>query len=287
MTLPSLRHATYSALLTSVIFCLLFQLSKNAAIQNVAPLSNDPYDAVASFSFQIALAIALLSLARLASIKDEQGLRQRAIFILHGILLVIACVVITLVVDFIAMAQAWPLAWSDSMVYIFSGLTLQSLLTTITGILLVKAWRKFGNLPTLKTSDALAQAIGDCWTLVTVIATWLVLHLTFLKPVWNWIDSLAHRTAAAWNDRLPFANPFTHPWIFALAFAVLLGFMVMGIILISERIKEGGPATFMIGFLLAGIFFGGETIAILLSFLFIGGYLGLRPQLNEPGGARP
>jgi len=285
MTPPSLRYATYSALLTSVVFWLVFQLSKNAAIQTVAPFANDPYDSVASFAFQIALAIALLTLARLVSINNEKGLHLRAIFILHGLLLVVASVVITLAVDFIAMAQAWPLTWSDSMVYLFSGLTLLSLLTAITGILLTTAWKELGNLSSLTASDSLAQSIGDCWTLVTVIATWVVIYLPFLKSFWNWIDSLAHRIAAAWNEKLSFANPSIRPWIFAMTFAVLLGFALMGMILISERIKEGGPPSPMIGWLLAGIFFGGETIAILLSFLFFGGYLGLRPKLNNPGTA--
>jgi hypothetical protein len=285
MTSPSLRTVTYSAFLTSVIFWLLFQSSKIPPIQAVAPFANDPYDAVASFAFQIALAIALLSIARLASIRDEQGLRQRATFIMHGILLVVACVVITLVTDLSAMAQAWPWTWSTPVVTLLAGLILLSLLTVITGILLARAHRELGNILTVPASDVLAQAIGDCWTLVAVIATGVVLHVPFLKPFWNWIDSLAHRIAAAWNERLPFADPSTHPWIFALTFAVLLGFVVMGIILISERIKEGGPPNPMIGFLLAGIFFGGETIAILLSFLFLGGYLGLRPQIIKPSGA--
>jgi hypothetical protein len=280
MTPSSLKRATYSAFITSLTFWLLFQLSKIRAIQSGAPFADDPYDAIASFAFQIAVAIALLSLARLVSIRDEQGLHQRATFILHGILLVVACVTVTLVADFIAVAQAWPLTFSSPIVFLLAGLTLLSALAGVTGILLAIAWKDSRGNSSVPTGDALAQAIGDCWILVTIIATWLTLHLPFLKQIWKWIDSLAHRIAAAWNKWLPFANPSTHPWKFALSFSILVGFAVMGIIMLSEGLWEGGPANPAIALLLALIFFVGETVAVILSFLFFGGYLGLRPKLG-------
>ena len=279
MAPPLLKQATYSAFATSAIFWILFQLSKIRAIQNVAHFADDPYDAIASFAVQIAFAVALLSLARLVSIKNEDGLRQRLPFLLRGILIIALCIAITLAVDVVALAQAWPLTLSAQMYFLLAGLVLLTLLAAETGMLLHKARRGTGKILVEPAPGALGQAIGDCWTLVALPPNWLVAHLTFLKPIWNWADSFAHKIADAWNKRMPFANPYLHPWNFAMLFAALLGFAIMGVILVSERIVEGGPPNLYIGFLLACIFFGGEMVAIFLSFLLLGGFLGLRPKI--------
>jgi hypothetical protein len=274
-----LKRATYSAFITSVVFWLLFQLSKIRVIQSAAPFAEDPYDAVASFAFQIALVVSLLSLARLISIEDENGLRQRAPFILRGILLAELCLLATLTAYFIAIIQALPFTISTSMIFILTGLALLSALVTITGAFWFSARREMGNLSARLGPDALGQTIRDSWKLVTVIALWIVTRIPILKPAWNWIDSLAGGLATAWNKRLPFANPSQHPWGFAMTFAVLIGFALMGIIMLSESLLEGSPENIAIAFLLAGIFFAGETVAVFLSFLLFGGYLGLRPKI--------
>jgi len=280
MEIASLKHATYVAFITSIMFWLSFQLSKISAISNINPFAEDPYDAVPSLAFQIAVAIGLLSLARLVSIKDENGLRQRAPFILRGILLVELAVLITLVTDFIAIAQAWPLTISTPMMFLLGGLSLLTALFIITSILLAKAWTAFKNLPIELSQNALGETIRDCWTWVTVIAVWFVAHLPFLKPIWNRIDSLVHKIANTWNQRLPFANPSIHPWQFAMTFSVIAGIIIMSVIMISETIWEGSFASPMIAVLIAGIAFSLEISAILLTFLFFGSYLGLRPKLR-------
>lgn len=280
MEIASLKHATYVAFITSITFWLLFQLSKISAISNISPFAEDPYDAVPSLAFQIAVAIGLLSLARLVSIKDENGLRQRAPFILRGILLVELAVLIALVTDFIAIAQAWPLTISTPMMFLLGGLSLLTALFIITSILLAKAWTEFRNLPIEPSQNALGETIRDCWTLVTVIAMWFVAHLPFLKPIWNRIDALAHKIANTWNQRLPFANPDIHPWQFAMTFSVIVGIIIMSVIMISETIWEGSFAGPMIAILIAGIAFSVEISATLLTFLFFGSYLGLRPKLR-------
>jgi len=276
----SLKYATISAFITSGVFALLFQLSKIRAIQNAAPFADDPFDAVASFAFQIALAVGLLSLARLVSIKNEKGLRQRLPFILHGIWMVVLCVAITLLVDFASVARAWPLPASAPSALLLAGLALLTLLAANTGGLLARAQREAGRLPAEPVPGALGGALEDCWRLVGLIPTWLIARLPRLKPGWEWVDSLARRIARAWSRRLPFADPYRHPWNFALLFAILLGLAIMGAILVSEAIVEGGPRNLSIGLLLAGIFFGGEMLAILLCFLFFGSYLGLRPRIH-------
>lgn len=278
MNISSLKRATYSAFTTSVVFWFLFQLSKIRGIQNAAPFADDPYDAVASFAFQIAMAIALLSLARLVSIKDERGQRQRAPFILRGVLLVEICVFVTLISNLVAIVKALPLTLSTPMIYTFEGMALLTTFFSITGIFWINARKETGNISAEASPDALGQTINDCWTLIAVISAHIVTRMPVLRPLWSWADSAAHATANGWNKRLSFANPNQHPWGFAMTFAVLVGLLFMGATILSESLSEGGPPNPTIALLLAGIFFAGETIAILLSFLFFGGYLGLRPR---------
>jgi hypothetical protein len=281
MNNPSLKRATYSALLTALAFwLLLFQLSKIRSVQNIAPFAEDPYDAVASVAFQIALGVAILSLARFTSIKDEGGLRRRAPFILRGILLVEVAVLVTLLADIVAIAGAWPLTLSTPMIFLIAGLGFLTALLITTGVLLIEAWQGAPGLTAEAVPDALGQSLRDCWMLVTVVAEWIVSRQPFLKKVWSWVDASARKIANLWNKRLPFADPDNHPWQFAGTVAVLSGILLMAGIMISETLWEGGPASPMIGWLLAAIFFAVETAIILLVFVIFGGYLGLRPRLR-------
>jgi hypothetical protein len=280
MNSPSLKRATYSAFLTALAFWLLFQLSKIRSIQNIAPFAEDPYDAVASVAFQIALGIAILSLARLVSIKEESGLRRRAPFILRGILLVEVAVLVTVLADIVAIARAWPLTLSTPMIFLIAGLGFLTTLMITTGVLLIRARQGAWGLAAEAVPDALGQSLRDCWTLVTVVAEWIVTKQPFLKKVWKWVDTMARKIANLWNKRLPFADPENHPWQFAGTVAMLSGLLLMVGIMVSEAIWEGVPASPMIGWLLAAIFFVGETAIILLVFVIFGGYLGLRPRLR-------
>jgi len=276
----SLKPAVYSAFTTSLIFWLLFQLSKTRSIQNASPFANDPYDAVGSFGFQIAVAAGLLTLARLVSVRDQDGLRHRAPFILHGIVLVEVCVLGTLGADAIAIARAWPLPASRVLEFQFIGLGILGLLILTTGALLIRAWNDYGSIPARPARDALGQTIRDCWTLVCVLVASFIRWLPFLKPFWSWIDSAAHKVAHGWQQRLPLADPDLHPWGFAAAFTLIGGALLMAGIMISEAISEGGPSSPPIALLLVLIFFTGEAAAIFLSFLLFGGYLGLRPKMH-------
>jgi hypothetical protein len=276
----SLKRAVFSALATSLVFWLLFLLSKLRAIQSASPFAEDPYDAVASHAFQIAVAVSLLSLARLVSIHDEAGLGGRAPFIMRGIVVVEVCILVTLLADSIAVAQALPLPASLPTLLQFIALGFLALLFAATGFFLGQAWRDCGRFPARAGRDALGQTVRDCWTLVSVGAGWWFRRLPFLKPAWAAIDSLAHRMARGWNRRLPLADPDLHPWGFAAAFALIGGVLLMALILISEAIAEGGPASPQIALLLALIFFAGEAATIFLSFLLFGGFLGLRPKIG-------
>lgn len=279
MKIRSLRRATYLALATSLAFWAIFQLSKIRAIQVASPFANDPYDAVGSFAFQIALALGFLSLARVVSIRDETGARARTPFILHGILLVELCVALSLIADIVAVARAWPLLFTQPLLLQLLGLGILVVLFCATAVLLIQAWRESGRPAALAPPDALGQSIRDCWNLVDTIAAWLTGWLPFLKPTRKWITFQVGRLARAWNRYLPFANPDLHPWQFAGVFAVIAGMLLMAGILVAEVLVEGPPASPVIALLLMLIFFVGETLVIFVGFLLFGGYLGLRPRL--------
>ncbi len=98
----------------------------------------------------------------------------------------------------------------------------------------------------------------------------------------------AGRAAAAWAGRwvegfssdrlfarLGWVDPRRHPWRFALALSLLAG---LG--LFAAHLREGLPPSLRIGLLLAGFFIGGESLAVMLGFVILGGFLGLRPALK-------
>jgi hypothetical protein len=87
-------------------------------------------------------------------------------------------------------------------------------------------------------------------------------------------------------------NPRLHPWRFAAAVGLLVGFC-----LAIAQLQEGLPPSLAIGPLVTGIFFSGEFFAILIGFAVFGVFLGIRPLTknhpypnshglgkNQPGG---
>ena len=252
---------------------------KIRTVMAIAPFANDPFDAVASFAFQIALVAAILSLARLVSIKAEDGLKQRTLFILRSILLVEITIFVTLLTDLVAILLALPLPFSQPMLFLLGGLFLLVALFILTGVLLVHAWKELHPKSNPPAHDSLGQTIRDCWNLVAAIGNGLVRLLPFLKRPWQWLDGLIRRIGNLWKKHLPTFDPDLHPWYFFLLFVLLAGVFIVLIILTSESLVEGPPVKPGMLLILFGIFFGGEVLAGLLGFLFFGGWLGLRPNL--------
>ena len=62
---PSARriHAVAALIFgAAVVFYLFFQVNKGGPFRDINPFGNDPYDAVGSFAFQIALLVGFLGL---------------------------------------------------------------------------------------------------------------------------------------------------------------------------------------------------------------------------------
>jgi hypothetical protein len=273
MSLASLKRATITAFITALVFYTLFQLSKIPTISNVSPFADDPYDIVPSIAFQIALLAALLSLARLASIRDELGMRQRARLILHGILLVELSLVATLLTDGIAIGTNLPLVFSTPLAFLFIGLGLLVALAVVQGYLLVKDWRELRPVAYQPVENPLGLTIRDCWTLVALVAGWVANPAARLKSLWQHVDNLVHKTGRAWQLKLPFIDPDYHPWRFALLVACAMGILIfLGMIL-----GEGLPPSFSVGVKVFFVFFSIEMVAVLSGFALFGRFLGLRP----------
>jgi hypothetical protein len=269
----SLKRSTITALITSMVFYILFQLSKNPVISGVSPFAEDPYDIMPSIAFQIALLAALLSLARLAGIHDDLSLHQRGRLILHGILLVEMSLVATIITDGIAIVTNLPLVFSAPMAYLYSGLVLLIILAIANGYLLVKAWRDLQPVVYLQVENPLGIAIRDCWTLVATLAGWVTRPAAGLKSLWRQVDTLARKTGRTWQRKLPNVDPDCHPWRFAVLAAGMAGVLIF----VGLIVGEGLPPSFMVGVKVFLVFFSIEMTAVLAGFALFGRYLGLRP----------
>lgn len=269
----SLKRATITAFITSLVFYVLFQLSKIPAISGISPFADDPYDIVPSIAFQIALLAGLLSLARLASIRDELGLRQRARLILHGDLLAELSLVATLLTDSIAVVSNLPLAFSTPMAFLFAGLGLLVALAVIEGYLMIKAWRELRPVAYQPVDNPLGMTIRDCWILVTKVAGWVSNPVSRSKSLWRHVDILVHKASRAWQLKFPFIDPDFHPWRFAVLVACAAGVLIF----LGMMLGEGLPPSFSVGVKVFFVFFSIEMIAVVAGFALFGRYLGLRP----------
>jgi hypothetical protein len=269
----SLKRSTITAFITSLVFYVLFQLSKIPAISIASPFAEDPYDAVASIAFQGALLTALLSLARLASIKDELGMRQRARLILHGILLAELSLVATMLADGIAIVTHLPLVFSTPLAFLFAGLGLLVALAVVQGYLLVKVWRELRTVVYQPAENPLGLTIHDCWTLVALVAGWVANPAARLKSLWRHVDVLVHKAGRAWQLKLPFIDPDYHPWRFVLLVACAMGILIF----LGMIFGEGLPPSFSVGLKVFFVFFSIEMVAVLSGFALFGRFLGLRP----------
>jgi hypothetical protein len=193
--------------------------------------------------------------------------QDKSRLVMHGNILVLAVILLTLLSDAIAVFRV-PVPASEWASLLRIELGLMFLLTLICCLAL---WGVYRYLPTTSPSVTLtpADAIDDLWSLVRV-------------PVVRWGKALPP-TLVGWVDRfnsdhlftnLPWVNPRQHPWRFTLA----VGFLV-GVLLVLAQLQEGLPTSLAIGFLVMTIFISVELVAALVGFAVFGGYLGLRPGL--------
>lgn len=132
------RLAVFTTL-TSLVFWVFFSWSKTQPIAEVNPFAVDPYDAIGSFAFQLAIVLSILSLARSFQQRKNTNSLHRLSFILRGIGIALFAIVITIAGDGIALAQQSTLVLSSMVgVYLLIGLGVVALFAIIDGILYIR-----------------------------------------------------------------------------------------------------------------------------------------------------
>jgi hypothetical protein len=251
---------------TAIIFYLFFQVNKRSPFVEANPFAVDPYDAVGSIAFQVALLISLLSYSRVLRMRNDATQTVERL-VLHGNTLVLASIFITLISD----AVAEFVQHSPPSIYVIV-LQLELGLMVILAIVCALAlWIVFRGIPTANPPPNLtpADAIDDLWSLVRVPIERG--SSVFPPSIVQWVKRFKSELLFA---RLPWLNPRLHPWRFTAAIGLLVG-----VLLVIAKMQEGLPPNIAIGLLVAGIFISVELGSTLMGFAIFGGYLGLRPPL--------
>jgi hypothetical protein len=250
----------------ALLFYLFFEVNKRSPFVEVNPFANDPYDAVGSIAFQMALLISLLSYARVIRLRDNPSqVNQR--LILHGNILVLVSILITLCSD--ALAEiVHPVTSSIYSTILRFELGLMFILTFVCFLAL---WIVFRGISTPSSPSNLtpADAIDDLWSLVRVPVTRV--NSIFPPALFEWVKRF---NSDVLFTRFSWVDPRRHPWRFTAGAGLLVG-----VLLVIAQLREGPPPNLAFGLLVAGIFISFEFVVTLLGFIIFGGYLGLRPAL--------
>jgi len=265
-----IHHASALVFLAALLFYLFFQVNKGGPLGEINPFAVDPYDAVGSFAFQLALLVGVLTYARALRLQSDPALASRSRFILRGNLLALFAILATLLADALAVIQTRRVLetlqvsfWGQVLLGELVGMFVLELVC-IAALLAIFAPLSLPDPPRDLTP---ADAIDDLWALARLpvqrASRWLPQELV------EWVDGFNSDRLFA---RIGWIDPRRHPWRFALALS-----LTAGLLLYVAQFQEGRPPSLPVGLLLAGIFIGAECAATLLGFALLGGYLGLRP----------
>ena len=272
-SIKRIHRMTALILLAAIVFFLFFQVNKRSPFVEANPFAIDPYDAVGSIAFQVALLISLLSYARVLRLRDDPSQAKERL-VQHGNILVLAAIFITLCSDAIAefVQPVTPSLWGNILIIELGGMLL---FTFFCGMAL---WVVFKGMPTSppQTNLTPADAIDDLWSLVRVPI--VKGGAIFPPPMVEWVKRFTSDRLFA---RLQWLDPRKHPWRFTGAVGLLVG-----VLLIMAQLQEGLPPSLGIGLLVMAIFISVEFIATLVGFAIFGGYLGLRPTIKKKSESR-
>ena len=263
-----IHYVTALILLTAIIFYLFFQVNKRSPFVEANPFAVDPYDAVGSIVIQVALLISILGYARVLRLRDDPTLVKQRL-ILHGNILVLAVIFITLCSDALAeFVQPVPLSlWRNILIIELGGMFL---LTLICGLALWLVFRGLSTSPP-PTNLTPADAIDDLWSLVRVP---VVRGGAIFPP--SMVAWVRRFNSDLLFSRLEWLDPRRYPWCFTGAVGLLVG-----VLLVLAQLQEGLPPSLGIGLLVMAIFIYVELVVTLLGFASFGGYLGLRPTFKK------
>ena len=273
-----------AALLTStasLIFWAFFQISKSPNFVTANPFANDPVDAIGSIAVQVALAVSILTLARAAQVSDAPTAPPyKSRLIVRGNSVALLAIGVTLVADTIMELQypTWDTSiWGQLLVV---GLGTVASIAWAAGLVTVAAARRLGATPTsewppIGEAGSLGEALGDLWALVRKILAWYGHSFPWSSRPLHWIDNLGNQLFE-WMMNWPWIGPRSHPWRFCASVALALG-----VTLATAHGLEEGPSFNLTTTVLAwSIFIVVELAAVLIGFLLLGGFLGLRPPLR-------
>ena len=267
------HRVTALILLAAIVFFLFFQINKRSPFVEANPFAVDPYDAVGSIAIQVALLISLLSYARILRQRDDPA-QEKERLVLHGNILVLAAIFITLCSDAIAefVQPVPPSLWRNLLIIELGSMFL---ITFICGLALWVVLRGIATSPQ-PTNLTPADAIDDLWSLVRVPVVRGA--AIFPPPMVAWVQGF---NSDRLFTRLQWLDPRKHPWRFTGAVGLLVG-----VLLVLAQLQEGLPPSLAIGLLVMAIFISVEFVATLVGFAIFGGYLGLRPTIKKLIGSR-
>lgn len=263
-----MHRATAAVAGAAVLAWVLFQLGKQPAFSAANPFARDPYDAVGSIALQVALLAAGLAYARSLRMRSHPLRHHHPNLILRGNVVAILSIGVTILAGTVA-AVLNPEPPSPDARLLMAGLGGMALVTVYCAAAVMHAFR---GLPAVAppANLTLCDAIDDLWMFVRVPVSRL---RALLPERWVWLVLTFH--AERLFARIASFDPRRHPWRFACAAGIAAGSC-----LCLAELQEGLPPSLPVGLLATSIFLAGETLAVLLGFALLGGYLGLRPPLR-------
>ncbi len=276
-----LQRAAVLTFATSLIFWAFFQISKSPNFAPVNPFAEDPVDAIGSIAVQVAFAVSVLTLARAAQVSRAPiASVYKGRLIVRGNSIALLAIGVTLAADTLMELQhpTWNTSiWGQLLVV---GLGAVALIACAAGLITVVAARRLNawrapEWPPIGEAGSLGEALDDLWALVRMILAWFSHRFPWLSRPLRWIDNVGNRLFE-WLMNWPWIGPRSHPWRFCASIGLLVG---IGVALV-HGLEEGPSINPTLTALVAAIFIGVEWVAVLIGYLVLGGFLGLRPPIK-------
>lgn len=274
----AITEAVWLTIAATLFFSIAFQLSKHGQFEPINPFANDPYDAVGSIAFQVALAGALIAAVRWARGLGELAFSARRGWLTtHALVVSLASIAVTLATDALGVALN-PLTqgsvWETALVLLFVFVGVVAVAAGIATASSTRSLRLLPATPETSPNNTFADLFDDALVIADRLGEWLAARVPPVARPVKWGVGLGTR-ALGWLNR-SWISPRAHAWRFCLACGLIFG----AGLLTTELLVEGPPPSMGIAFLLTAIFLTAETVAVAAGYLLFGGWLGIRPPLR-------